>query len=95
MTIAPTDRCAVNGADGVGHGGGDGTRLHQSSSAATESLLEVTLNGFETRVFRAERMGADELGEHRFELRQERFERLRIGRQIAAQPGRGGSLFPE
>jgi hypothetical protein len=34
---------------------------------------------------------ADELGEHRFELRQERFERLRIGRQIAAPPGLGGS----
>ncbi len=34
------------------------------------------MNGFETRVFRAERMGADEWGEHRFEVGEELYGHL-------------------
>ena len=41
------------------------------------------------------RMCRDERRVHRFEISQEGFEGLRIGREGRPQPGRGGWNFPE
>ncbi len=40
-------------------------------------------------------MRRDEVREHGFEISQEGFEGLRIGRERFAQPGRNGRNFPE